>query len=116
MNVNPNYIAETTMVSDIEGPAIDMRGIERLGVQAVWGATAAPTGVLKLQVSYDYVVGRDEGTWKDVDSGTFATSPAGVAGETSENWRGIMAPWVRVLYDVTSGGAAASLDVAISHL
>jgi hypothetical protein len=117
MNVNKSYIAATTMVSDIEGDPIDMRGArERLGVEAEWTATASPTGTLKLQGSYDHDdAAAAAATWVDLASGSFATSPAGSAGSTSEAFRGILAPWVRVVYAAGSGGTGASLTVKIAH-
>lgn len=117
MNVNKTYIAATTMVSDIEGGAIDMRGArERLGIEAVWTATAAPAGTLKLQASYDHDdAAAAAATWTDLDGGSLTGTPAGTAGSTSEGFRGIMAPWVRLVYAAGSGGTGASLTVKIAH-
>ena len=57
MNTNKTYIDAVDMGATINGAAIDMRGLERLGVEASWDATDTPTGTLKLQASYDHEEG-----------------------------------------------------------
>ena len=91
------------MVADETSEVIDISYIDGYGGVINWTSTTC-VATIKFQESYDNI------NWEDVSSGSQAVSNN--SGSTNFTFTGVMAPYLRVLVDWTSG-SLTTVDVTI---
>lgn len=116
---NKAHLVDGDMEADIEGPGIPCLNTEVLRLQCAWTDTASPVGTLYVQGSEDDVLYTDlELTAEMIHSltGDAALSGGALAldGTAAGGCLLIMRDlpgFVRVFWNVTSGGAADTLNI-----
>ena len=101
---NQTYISSGDMSADVTGGSIDAARMSKVSATCVNTSGSSPDGTIYIQTS------NDESTWVN-SSATAAISGA----ETNIlEITQLTARFVRIFYDVTSGGTDAAFDVAFT--
>ena len=101
---NQSYMVATTMAADLTGATIDASGMNSCSFTIVNASNNSPAGDVFIQTS------NDESTWVN------SSSTAAISGAETNMLEitQLTARFVRIFYDVSSGGADAAFNVAFT--
>lgn len=107
-------IVNASMVGNITSPVTTISWLDNVAVQLIW--TGAPVGTFSVQGSLDYnAVTSNPGTWVSLVLNPVPTA-AGSADSALVDMNQLSFPYIRVVYNFTSGTGTLNAYIAAKEV